>query len=104
MQDNSSSTTELIDDGSAVAFMQQNGQSLESILAKSQSGRRSEMEHLLFAAFTEIKKVPTTGLSLTVLLEYLGILREFTRIFPIIDATSTYEMSEVSCRALKYSK
>ena len=93
-----------MDDGSAVAFMQMNGQILSSILAKSLSERREEMETLLSAAFTEVLKVPTTGLPFSVLLDYLSILKEMQAIFPAISTTSTFDIAKVCCRSFKYSK
>ena len=92
-----------MDDGSAVAFMQMNGQTLSNILAKSSVERREEMETLLRAAFTEIQKVPLSS-SLVVVLDYLAILKEMNAIFTVISTTSTYEIARVCCRSLTYSK
>ena len=102
--DSVSSTTELVDDGSAVAFLQMNGQILSNILVKSLTDRREEMETLLSAAFAEVLKVPTTGLPFEVLLEYLSILKKMQAIFPAISSTSTFDIAKVCCRSFKYSK
>ena len=50
-----SSATDLVEDGSAVAFLQQNGQQLSTILDKTSAKRREEMEVLILAAFTQLQ-------------------------------------------------
>ena len=99
-----SNTTELVDDGSSVAFLQMNGQMMSKILDKTSVERREEMVTLIGAAFTELQTIPTSGMSLSVLMDYLSILNAMIDIFQAVSTSSTYDLASVCCRALKFSK
>ena len=99
-----SNTTELVDDGSAVAFLQLNGQMMSNILDKTSVERREEMVTLIGAASTELQTIPTTGMFLPVFMDYLSILKYMNDIFQAFRTTSTYDFARVCCRSLKFSK
>ena len=99
-----SNTTELVDDGSAVAFLQLNGQMMSNILDKTSVERREEMVTLIGAAFTELQTIPTSGMSLSVLMDYLSILNAMNDIFQGVSTSSTYDFARVCCSSLKFSK
>ena len=99
-----SNTTELVDDGSAVAFLQLNGQMMSNILDKTSVERREEMVTLIGAAFTELQTISTSGMSLSVLMDYLSILNAMNDVFKAVSTTSTYDLASVCCRSLKFSK
>ena len=99
-----SNTTELVDDGSAAAFLQLNGQMMSNILDKTSVERREEMVTLIGAAFTELQTIPTSGMSLSVLMDYLSILNAMNDIFQAVSTSSTYDLANVCCRSLKLSK
>ena len=94
-----------MEDGSAVAFLQQNGQSLSTILDKTSGQRREEMETLIVAAFLQLKFLDLTGVDLSVMMEYAGILGDMQNIFlSNINTASTFDIARVCCRSLKLSK
>ena len=98
-----SDKTTLIDDGAAVAFLQQNGQIFVDILGKTKRARRAEMEYLLISGYSQITAIPYPS-EMTVLLEYVAILREFQLLLPVISVTSTARIAQVTCQALNYSE
>ena len=98
-----SDKTTLIDDGAAVAFLQQNGQTFADILGKTKRARRAEMEYLLISGYSQITSIPYPS-EISVLLEYLAILREFQLLLPVISVTSTARIAQVTCQALNYSE
>merc|ERR1712142_1259986 len=101
LQDNSS-TTDLVEDGSAVAFLQQNGQQLSTILDKTSEKRREEIEILILAAFTQLQTLDLAGVDLSVMVEYAGILGDMQNIFlQDVSTASTYDIARVCCRSLK---
>ena len=98
-------STDLVEDGSAVAFLQQNGQILSTILEKTSEQRREEMETLIVSAFLQLKFLDLTGVDLTVMMEYAGILGDMQNIFlQNINTASTFDIARVCCRSLKLSK
>ena len=100
-----SSATDLVEDGSAVAFLQQNGQQLSTILDKTSEKRREEMEILILAAFTQLQTLDLAGVDLSVMVEYAGILGDMQNIFlQDVSTASTYDIARVCCRSLKLSK
>ena len=111
-----------MDDGSAVAFLQLNGQMMSNILHKTSGERREEMVTMIGAAFTELQNFhfsvgsssvvivtelqnfPMSVGSLSVLDDYTSILTEMNEIFQAVSTTSTYDLARVCCRFLKFSK
>ena len=100
-----SSTSDLVEDGSAVAFLQQNGQTLSTILDKTSGQRREEMEIIILAAFSQLQTLDLTGVDISVMMEYAGILGDMQNIFlQNINTASTFDIARVCCRSLKLSK
>ena len=93
-----------MDDGSAVGFLQLNGQMMATILEKTSAERRGEIVILIRAAFLELQTINLGGVPLSVLMDYLAILNEMQVIFQAVDTTSTYDIARVCCRSLKLSK
>ena len=94
-----------MEDGSAVAFLQQNGQSLSTILDKTSGQRREEMEIIILAAFSQLQTLDLTGVDISVMMEYAGILGDMQNIFlSNINTASTFDIARVCCRSLKLSK
>ena len=94
-----------MEDGSAVAFLQQNGQILSTILEKTSEQRREEMEIIILAAFSQLQTLDLTGVDISVMMEYAGILGDMQNIFlQNINTASTFDISRICCRSLKLSK
>merc|ERR1719312_1929193 len=102
LKDNTSSTADLVEDGSAVVFLQQNGQILSTILEKTSEQRREEMEIIILAAFSQLQTLDLTGVDISVMMEYAGILGDMQNIFlQNINTASTFDIARVCCRSLK---
>ena len=94
-----------MEDGSAVAFLQQNGQILSTILEKTSEQRREEMEIIILAAFSQLQTLDLTGVDISVMMEYAGILGDMQNIFlQNINTASTFDIARICCRSLKLSK
>merc|ERR1719312_795946 len=105
LKDNTSSTADLVEDGSAVGFLQQNGQILSTILEKTSEQRREEMEIIILAAFSQLQTLDLTGVDISVMMEYAGILGDMQNIFlHNINTASTFDIARVCCRSLKLIK
>ena len=99
-----SNAAELVDDGSAAAFLQMNGQPMENILTKTIQERRDELVLLIRTAFKQLQDISTSSLDITELLQYFAILNEMSSIFQAMDTTRTYDIARVSCLSLTFSK
>merc|ERR1719312_2298603 len=105
LKDNTSSTADLVEDGSAVVFLQQNGQILSTILEKTSEQRREEMEIIILAAFSQLQTLDLTGVDISVMMEYAGILGDMQNIFlQNINTASTFDIARICCRSLKLIK
>ena len=63
------------------------------------------METLIVSAFLQLKFLDLTGVDLTVMMEYAGILGDMQNIFlQNINTASTFDIARVCCRSLKLSK
>ena len=92
----------LVDDASAVAFLNLTGQALPEILNMSMAERRSNMESSLPEHFQVLYALPQP-VELADILECAYIAKEMFRLF-ITKESRTYEIAKVNCRYFKHSK
>ena len=63
------------------------------------------MEIIILAAFSQLQTLDLTGVDISVMMEYAGILGDMQNIFlQNINTASTFDIARVCCRSLKLSK
>ena len=63
------------------------------------------MEIIILAAFSQLQTLDLTGVDISVMMEYAGILGDMQNIFlQNINTASTFDIARVCCRSLRLSK